>query len=59
MVESIAAASMVYSQVQTQQAVSVSLLKDTMDNQSAQTAQLLRNLEAAMTGLGQNIDLLA
>lgn len=59
MVESIAAASMVYSQLQTQQAVSISLLKDVMDTQTAEASQLLRNLDAAVTGLGQNIDILA
>lgn len=59
MVESIAAASITYSQAKTQQAVSVALLKDVMDTQTAQADQLLRNLEAAVTGLGQNIDVLA
>lgn len=59
MVESIAAASMTYSQLQTQQAVSISLLKDVMDTQTAEASELLRNLEAAVTGLGQNIDILA
>lgn len=59
MVESIAAASIVYSQAQTQQAVSISLMKDAMDTQSEAAAQLLRSLDAALTGLGQNIDMMA
>lgn len=59
MVETIAAASMMYSQLQTQQAVSISLLKDVMDVQTAQADELLRNMEAAVTGLGQYVDILA
>lgn len=59
MVESIAAASINYSQAQTQQAVSISLMKDAMDTQSEAAAELLRSLEAALTGLGQNIDVMA
>lgn len=59
MVETIAAASMMYSQLQTQQAVDIALLKDVMDVQTAQADELLRNMEAAATGLGQYVDILA
>ncbi len=59
MVESIASASIANSQAQVQQAVSVSLMKDAMDTQSEAAAQLLRSLDAALSGLGQNIDMIA
>lgn len=59
MVESIANAAISMSQVKTQQAVGVSVLKNAMDSQSTEMDALIRNMEASVTGLGQNLDAMA
>ncbi len=56
MMMDIAAMSMGMKAVETQQSLSIAVLKDTMDQQSVAVDQLMRTMEAAISGLGMNLD---
>lgn len=58
-VSSISSASIAMHQEQLKQAVDVSMVKKSMDSQQAQVDTLLRNLDTAVQGLGNSIDIMA
>lgn len=57
-ISAVASASISYSMAKTEQAVSIALLKDTMDTQSQQADAIIRQMDQLTASFGHSLDIL-